>query len=145
MYAENPKQFNKTYRIQIAHTEQEIDTIIWMGVFCGDKTGFVRPGHICNTTEIKENPALNTCIIHTDYKHRVYGLSANPFHHSSVISAVSGNNEVSMWDMETATRRHMLWASSLPPFSKMTDDVSKPHMRVTVCIMISKVLYFVGK
>ena len=45
MYAENPKQFNKTYRIQIAHTEQEIDTIIWMGVFCGDKTGFVRPGH----------------------------------------------------------------------------------------------------
>ena len=46
MYAENPKQFNKTYRIQIAHTEQEIDTIIWMGVFCGDKTGFVRPGHI---------------------------------------------------------------------------------------------------
>ena len=46
MYAENLKQFNKTYRIQIAHTEQEIDTIIWMGVFCGDKTGFVRPGHI---------------------------------------------------------------------------------------------------
>ena len=45
MYAENPKQFNKTYRIQIAYTEQEIDTIIWMGVFCGDKTGFVRPGH----------------------------------------------------------------------------------------------------
>ena len=45
MYAENPKQFNKTYRIQIAHTEQEIDTIIWMGIFCGDKTGFVRPGH----------------------------------------------------------------------------------------------------
>ena len=45
MYAENPKQFNKTHRIQIAHTEQEIDTIIWMDVFCGDKTGFVRPGH----------------------------------------------------------------------------------------------------
>ena len=46
MYAVNPKQFNKTYRIQIAHTVQEIDTIIWMGVFCSDKTGFVRPGHI---------------------------------------------------------------------------------------------------
>ena len=30
---------------------------------------------------------------YTDYKHRVYGLSANPFHHSSVIGAVSGNNE----------------------------------------------------
>ena len=46
MYAENPKQFNKTYRIRIAHTEQEIDTIIHTGVFSGDKTGFVRLGHI---------------------------------------------------------------------------------------------------
>ena len=46
MYVENPKQFNKTYIIQIARTEQEIVTTIWMGVFCGDKTGFVRPGHI---------------------------------------------------------------------------------------------------
>ena len=42
--------------------------------------------------------------LHTAYKQRVYGLSANPFHHSLVISAVSGNNGVSMWDMETATR-----------------------------------------
>ena len=33
MYAVNPKQSNKTYRIWIAHTEQEIDTILWMGVF----------------------------------------------------------------------------------------------------------------
>ena len=50
MYAETPKQFNKTYRIWIAHTEQEIDIIIdiiiHMGVFSGDKTGFVRLGHI---------------------------------------------------------------------------------------------------
>ena len=47
MYAETPKQFNKTYRICIAHTEQEIDIIIHMGVSLGDKTGFVRLGHIC--------------------------------------------------------------------------------------------------
>ena len=46
MYAETPKQFNKTNRIEIAHTEQEIDTIIRMGVFSGNKTDFVRPGHI---------------------------------------------------------------------------------------------------
>jgi len=65
-----------------------------------------------------------TIVPYTDYKHRVYALSANPFHHSSVISAVSGNNEVSMWDVETTTRQQMLWASPLPPFSKMTDDVS---------------------
>ena len=46
MYAETPKQFNKTFRILIAHTEQEIDIIIHMGSFSGDKTGFVRLGHI---------------------------------------------------------------------------------------------------
>ena len=46
MYAENPKEFNKTYRICIGHTKQPIVTIIWMGVFCGDKTGFARPGQI---------------------------------------------------------------------------------------------------
>ena len=39
MYAETPKQFNKL-------TEQEIDIIIHMGVFSGNKTGFVRLGHI---------------------------------------------------------------------------------------------------
>ena len=46
MYAENPKEFNKTYRICIAHTKLAIVTIIQMGVFCGDKTGFARPTHI---------------------------------------------------------------------------------------------------
>ena len=30
------------------HTEQEIDIIIQMCVFSGDKTGFVRLGHISN-------------------------------------------------------------------------------------------------
>ena len=58
MYAENPKQFNKTYRIQIAHTEQEIDTIIWMGVFCGNKTGFVRPGHKLSHARMFSHPKI---------------------------------------------------------------------------------------
>ena len=35
---------NETYRFCIAHIEKEIDTII--GVFCVNKTGFLRPGHI---------------------------------------------------------------------------------------------------
>ena len=62
MYEENPKQFNKTYRIQIAHTEQEIVTTIWMGVFCGDKTGFVRPGHICTQTQTDRQTDTRTLI-----------------------------------------------------------------------------------
>ena len=56
--------------------------------------------------------------------HHVYQLSAHPTHPSSLISAVSGNNEVSVWDMETATRRQMLWASPAQPFGEMTDNVS---------------------
>lgn len=33
--------------------------------------------------------------------------------------AVQGNNEVSMWDMETGDRRFTLWASSAPPLSEL--------------------------
>lgn len=33
--------------------------------------------------------------------------------------AVQGNNEVSMWDMETGDRRFTLWASSTPPLSEL--------------------------
>jgi len=29
-----------------------------------------------------------------------------------------------VWDMETATRRQMLWASPAQPFGEMTDNVS---------------------
>ncbi|XP_064396061.1 phosphoinositide 3-kinase regulatory subunit 4-like [Halichondria panicea] len=54
--------------------------------------------------------------------HHVYRLSAHPTQPSSLVSAVSGNNEVSVWDMETATRRQMLWASPAQPFGEMTDN-----------------------
>ena len=70
---------------------------------------------------------LSVCVhafVYTGHIHRVHALSANPFHRSSVISAISGNNEVSTWNMETTTRQTMLWASPLLPFSKVTDDVS---------------------
>ena len=48
MFAENPKKFNKTYRVCIAHTKQAIVTIIQMGVpvFFSNKTGFARPGQL---------------------------------------------------------------------------------------------------
>ena len=32
---------------------------------------------------------------------------------------MQGNNEVSMWDMETGDRKFTLWASSAPPLSEM--------------------------
>nr|XP_054768213.1 phosphoinositide 3-kinase regulatory subunit 4-like [Lytechinus pictus] len=41
----------------------------------------------------------------------------HPSQQSLVISAVQGNNEVSMWDMETGARQFTLWASPHPPLS----------------------------
>ena len=56
--------------------------------------------------------------------HHVYRLSAHPTQPSSLISAVNYNNEVSVWDMETVSRRQMLWASPATPFSPITNNVS---------------------
>ena len=44
IYIKFPKEFHKTYRYCITHTEKEIDII---GVFCADKTCFRRLGYIC--------------------------------------------------------------------------------------------------
>lgn len=37
---------------------------------------------------------------------------------SWVVAAFQGNNEVSMWDLETSARQQTLWASSFPPLSQ---------------------------
>ena len=63
--------------------------------------------------------------LHAAHVHQVYRLAPHPTHPSSLVSAVMGNNEVSVWDMETASRRQMVWASPIPPFGKMTDNVRK--------------------
>lgn len=44
-------------------------------------------------------------------------VSMHPKEGSWVVSAVSGNNEISMWDMETQSRHMTLWASPKPPLS----------------------------
>uniref|UniRef100_A0A3B3BF04 non-specific serine/threonine protein kinase n=1 Tax=Oryzias melastigma TaxID=30732 RepID=A0A3B3BF04_ORYME len=56
---------------------------------------------------------------------RVRRLLMHPLYQSSVI-AVQGNNEVSMWDLETGDRKFTLWASSAPPLSEMQLQPS-PH------------------
>jgi len=40
---------------------------------------------------------------------------------------VQGNNEVSMWDMETGDRRFTLWASSAPPLSELQPSPHSVH------------------
>lgn len=49
---------------------------------------------------------------------RVRRLLLHPHLHSSAFSAVQGNNEVSLWDLESGARTSTLWASSAPPLSQ---------------------------
>ncbi|XP_069504836.1 phosphoinositide 3-kinase regulatory subunit 4 [Ambystoma mexicanum] len=58
---------------------------------------------------------------------RIRRLLMHPLYQSWVIAAVQGNNEVSMWDMETGDRRFTLWASSAPPLSEMQPSPHSVH------------------
>ncbi|XP_073703457.1 phosphoinositide 3-kinase regulatory subunit 4 isoform X3 [Garra rufa] len=58
---------------------------------------------------------------------RIRRLLMHPLYQSSVIAAVQGNNEVSMWDMETGDRKFTLWASSAPPLSEMQPSPHSIH------------------
>lgn len=49
---------------------------------------------------------------------RVHRVIAHPQEQSWTISATHGNNEVSMWDVETGARQKVLWASTAPPLSQ---------------------------
>nr|CAB3264882.1 phosphoinositide 3-kinase regulatory subunit 4 [Phallusia mammillata] len=58
-------------------------------------------------------------------------ICAHPAEPSCIISVVTGNNEVSVWDIETGTRHLTLWASTAPPLSltqKTTDSVNGLQM-----------------
>lgn len=58
----------------------------------------------------------------TSIKHptgaRVRKVITHPTEHSWIISAVQGNNEISMWNLETDHRQMVLWASNTPPLSR---------------------------
>lgn len=45
-------------------------------------------------------------------------MITHPIEHSWIISAVQGNNEISMWNLETDHRQMVLWASNAPPLSR---------------------------
>lgn len=61
---------------------------------------------------------------------RVRRLAAHPTEQSWIVSAVQGNNEVNVWDLETGSRREALWASDTPPLSQT--QVS-PHAVHALC------------
>ncbi|RWS10687.1 hypothetical protein B4U79_02231 [Dinothrombium tinctorium] len=76
-------------------------------IFCGTATG------ILVTFDIRFSLRANTMSYPT--KQRIRKLL---YTGDGLFSAVQNNNEVSLWDCETASRRKTLWASSAPPFSR---------------------------
>ena len=45
-------------------------------------------------------------------------VSSHPIEQSWIVASFQGNNEVSMWDLETSARQQTLWASPHPPLSQ---------------------------
>ncbi|CAG9829186.1 unnamed protein product [Diabrotica balteata] len=49
---------------------------------------------------------------------RIKKVLSHPTEHSWVMSSIQGNNEISMWNIETSFRQKVLWGSTSPPLSK---------------------------
>lgn len=60
----------------------------------------------------------------------------HPKESSWIISSVHGNNEISVWDMETGSRQLNFWACETPPLSKPTVsayfEIEKIHTTETL-------------
>ncbi|KAG8224648.1 hypothetical protein J437_LFUL003082 [Ladona fulva] len=91
----------------------------WLTV--GTSSGY----HVC--WDLRFQLPIST-IVHP-IKARVRRLVRHPVEQSCVISAVQGHNEISLWDLETQSRRGVLWASPSPPLSQTQ---MSPH---SVCTM----------
>lgn len=62
---------------------------------------------------------------------RVRRLATHPTEQSWVVSAVQGNNEVTVWDLETGAWRQALWASHTPPLSQTQVSPNAVHALYT--------------
>ncbi|XP_065214852.1 phosphoinositide 3-kinase regulatory subunit 4 isoform X2 [Planococcus citri] len=62
-----------------------------------------------------------TSVVHP-YNARVRKVIRHPKESSWIISSVHGNNEISVWDMETGSRQLNFWANETPPLSKPTEN-----------------------
>ncbi|KAK9879938.1 hypothetical protein WA026_008448 [Henosepilachna vigintioctopunctata] len=71
-----------------------------------------------------------TTIKHTANDARIKKVTNHPTESSWIISSVQGNNEISMWNLETGFREKVLWGNSTPPLSNFKRSQESYH---TVC------------
>lgn len=83
-------------------------TVSWLA------TGTSGGNHICWDLRFR----LPIAKIHHPSNTRIRKVAAHPTEPSWLISTSHGNNEISIWNIETGHRQAALWASNAPPLSK---------------------------
>lgn len=99
----------------------------------------VDPQHnwlVCGTSEGKlvcwdMRFQLPSTIVSHPARARVRRVCTDPLHQSGVWAAVEGNNEVSLWDLETQARLRTLWASTYPTHSEKANAHSVYSMYIS--------------
>ncbi|XP_065061458.1 phosphoinositide 3-kinase regulatory subunit 4-like [Rhopilema esculentum] len=80
----------------------------WLG--CGTSEGTI----VCWDMRFQ----LPITTIQHSRKAQVRKVTSHPIEQSWIVASYQGNNEVSMWDLETGARQQTLWASPYPPLSQ---------------------------
>ncbi|CAH1967764.1 unnamed protein product [Acanthoscelides obtectus] len=65
---------------------------------------------------------------------RIKKVVSHPTEHSWVVSSIHGNNEISMWNLETGFRQKVLWGSTAPPLSKTHGSLNTVCAMLGVCV-----------
>lgn len=60
-------------------------------------------------------------------------IVCHPTEHNLIISSAQGNNEISMWNLETGFREKVLWGSKTPPLSKTNVSYSVAIRIIYLC------------
>lgn len=69
---------------------------------------------LCNIHKIIIIKSFATTVSGT----RIRKLVSHPTEHSWIFSSAQGNNEITIWNLETGYRQKVLWGSNSPPLSK---------------------------
>ncbi|KAJ8948165.1 hypothetical protein NQ318_009257 [Aromia moschata] len=65
---------------------------------------------------------------------RIKKVICHPTEHSWIMSSIQGNNEISMWNLETSFRQKVLWSSTAPPLSKTQSSGNSVCAMLAGCI-----------
>lgn len=103
----------EAWRVKTALRNGVITTICADSTSSWMATGTSGGKHVCWDLRFR----LPIAEIRHPFDYRIRKIVAHPTEHSKLISTTAGNNEVSIWDIETQHRQGALWASNAPPLT----------------------------